>query len=262
MQYTRRFVFVHYDDLAGVQFKQLEKVTDKLFVFVPEGVASVPMWLVRQTQEMGRDLVWVDIGEATYDEAQLAIGFHAGQLHTQTDPGVEFVLLSGAEEAEALVDFMQASGRPAVRARRRSREEDGRPSGETADASPEAPSATKAPSAPEEEIEDLDLEVLNAAASEHGDGRRGGAASYNGNSVATPAAVPTSTVVEREARAEDIVRELIRAGQRPPSLAKLRSYLVLYGSGVGCERDAEEVIGAMVEKGEIAVSGERVVYRF
>ena len=254
MQYTRRFVFVHYDDLAGVQFKQLEKVTDRLFVFVPAGVTSVPMWLVRQTQDMGRDLEWLDLGEATYDEAQLAIGFHAGQLHAQTDPGVEFVLLSGAEEAEALVDFMQASGRPAVRARRRARQEGGGPFGKTADPPPEAVSE------PEEEAEDLDLEVATGTAGENG--RHGGGGPHDGSAVAAPVAVPTSVVAERDTRAEAVVRDLIRAGQRPPSLAKLRSYLVLYGSGVGGERDAEEVIGAMAEKGEIAVSGERVVYRF
>ena len=254
MQYTRRFVFVHYDDLAGVQFKQLEKVTDKLFVFVPAGVTAVPMWLVRQTQDMGRDLAWVDVGGATYEEAQLAIGFHAGQLHTQTDPGVEFVMLSGAEGVEALVDFMQAAGREAVRARRRPQSGEGAPSGKTVSGAP----ASRDDDDDDDDEEDLDLEA--GSGTETKEPSRSDSA--NGYAVTAQAAPTDGAVAAADTRAEDIVRDLIRAGQRPASLTKLRSYLLLYGADVADETDAEEVIGALAEKGEIAVSGERVVYRF
>ena len=252
MQYTRRFVFVHYDDLAGVQFKQLEKVTDRLFVFVPAGVTSVPMWLVRQTQDMGRDLEWLDLGEATYDEAQLAIGFHAGQLHAQTDPGVEFVLLSGAGEAEALVDFMRAAGREAVRAKRRPRQEGGEPSGKTGNGVPAGREE------PEGDDGDLDLEA--DAGGDTGGSARG--ERPNGRVASAGAPATASAGAESDTRAEDVVRDLIRAGQRPASLTKLRSYLLLYGAEVADEGDAEKVIATLAEKGEIAVSGERVVYRF
>ena len=72
MNYVRRFVFVHYEDLLEVRFRQLEKVTDKLYVFVPQAVEQVPMWLVRQMQDMGRDLTWVTVGDATYEPGPVA----------------------------------------------------------------------------------------------------------------------------------------------------------------------------------------------
>ena len=131
MNYVRRFVFVHYEDLLEVRFRQLEKVTDKLYVFVPSAVSEVPFWLVRQMQDMGRDLAWVDVGDADYACAQTLLAFHAGTLHEQVDPGVEFAILSDAEGLDALVAYVQAAGRSCVRVKRRPRSTE-TPSGKTA----------------------------------------------------------------------------------------------------------------------------------
>ena len=172
MNYVRRFVFVHYADLLEVRFRQLEKVTDKLYVFVPAGVEAVPFWLVRQMQDMGRDLSWVDVGDADYSCAQTLLAFHAGTLHEQVDPGVEFAILSDAEGLDALVAYIQAAGRHCVRVKRRGSGAEG-PSGKTAPAAQAAgrPSGAddgtadasgagrRAGAVPNDDHEDLDLEA-------------------------------------------------------------------------------------------------------
>ena len=271
MNYVRRFVFVHYEDLLEVRFRQLEKVTDKLYVFVPGDTTAVPFALVRQVQEMGRDLVWVDVGESDYAGAQLLMAFYVGQLHAQADPGVEFALVSDAPEVDTLVAFVQSAGREAIRVRRRPRQ-----SG-TADARSERGDSEIADAdavddgeEADGEVEDLDLDVLaptqtKPPATEPV--RSNGHARANGRrapldrgarSVRTLGGSPAET----SALAEEIVRGLIRSGQRPGTLSELRSYVALHDPAGGSTCGPDEVVAAMVRKREIALDGEGVRYGF
>ena len=317
MNYVRRFVFVHYEDLLEVRFRQLEKVTDKLYVFVPAGVAEVPFWLVRQMQDMGRDLTWVDIGEADYASAQALLAFHAGTLHEQVDPGVEFAILSDAEGLDALVAYVQSAGRNCVRVKRRPQSMDGprasAPSGKTDGTPPRDADgggvgdddADDGGEADPGEVEDLDLEAATgevrggaaAAAPLNGGGRGrhdgdhrdesdGGDATdetdvealLNGLRDETASAgAPRArgrTLREPLDRgrpadatavaplAEDIVRKLVRSGNRPADLPMLRSYILLHGPDASAGRYVDEIIDAMADKGEIEVAGEEVRYGF
>lgn len=325
MNYVRRFVFVHYEDLLEVRFRQLEKVTDKLYVFVPAGTEEVPFWLVRQMQDMGRDLIWVDIGEATYAEAQLAIAFHAGHLHAQADPGVEFALLSDARATDALVRFMQATGRVAIRVKRRPQQDASAPFGKTdddgglLDDGPHVSQTPRAAVGPDrdhaDDIEDLDRVTLAGAAAGvppkdndgdggDGDGDDGGDGHHVAHSrhakheprarhaLAEPSGGGRDRVrlpngfrhaglrepLDRQtaiapadrrpnpakvtALMEEIVRKLIRSGERPAEVQQLRSYILLHAPNPEAGHYVDEVIAAMAEKGEIEVSGEEVRYGF
>ena len=348
MNYVRRFVFVHYDDLLEVRFRQLEKVTDKLYVFVPESVADVPLALVRQMQDMGRDLAWVSVGAADYDEAQLLIAFQVGMLHEKADPGVEFAILSDSPAIDVLVAQLQTAGRRSLRVRQRATgsvgEEPGgarqgnghsatsngthaprrRGSGATGsgsgdigggdngdrdaevdviDLDAEYPAGdsreTGHPGALElddeslarlrdsrgrrtsdryEDLEDLDAEAADSsqegtakqdqaddassalrptdsppAALPRGHGRRGPLR------AADPADSASETVA---ALADDVVRNLIRSGNRPAELSGLQSYILLHSREPGAARHVDAIITRMRRKGEIQVEDTRVRYGF
>ncbi len=324
MNYVRRFVFVHYEDLLEVRFRQLEKVTDKLYVFVPGDVEQVPFWLVRQVQTMGRDLAWVDTGSASYDDAQLLLAFRIGTLHEQVDPGVEFAILSDAPEIDALVDHLRQSGRECLRIK--PKPQPTQAGAETAAGAlrQDRPMASASESAGigfgrvdfddlnaylaevDDESEDLDAEYgapfgktandptatsrANHADTPAGAGatstrreqrhrRRSGAESgvaqsggdWSGRERATGPKLRDS-LQDNPSEAEllaavmpladDVVRKLIRSGNRPKDLSMLRSYILLYSEEAKAGRHVEEIIRVMGRKGEITVDGAAVKYSF
>ncbi len=329
MNYVRRFVFVHYEDLLEVRFRQLEKVTDKLYVFVPSDVAQVPFWLVRQVQAMGRDLAWIDLGLVSYEESKLLMAFRIGTLHEQADPGVEFAILSEAPELDALVGHLQQSGRQCLRIKPKPRPgaESGPGGAKAADAFRQNTTASSG-QAPQDDIEDLDEEVdlsdLTAYLNDGGYGEPRDADDYDeapdtGDAPEresrstpfgkTPDAGVSAAIVElvdarpdasagsgrRERRhharvrpetngtpreplrpqrpeaeviaevtplADDVIRKLIRSGNRPKDLSMLRSYILLHSDEARTGHLVDDVIRLMRRKGEIELDGSVVKYTF
>ena len=328
MNYVRRFVFVHYEDLLEVRFRQLEKVTDKLYVFVPESVEQVPMWLVRQMQDMGRDLSWVSVGAADYQQAQLILACQVGSLHEKVDPGVEFAILSDSDDVDLLVGHLQGLGRKCLRVKPRvgggDREQDQEPRERSANGlaaersangrdgngterglSSTSPSRTRHAEpefdaidiaddesedfADDAEIEDLDLEDLDRKIGE-GDANDGKESREpEGERLGRVARVrerasekPTARRADRGGRreplraergreeeealvaplADDVVRKLIRSGNRPNEVSMLRSYILLHSAEADAVRYVDEIIARMRRKGEIQVEGTSVKYTF
>lgn len=56
---SRRYIFVDFESLKKIKFKKLEKVCDKVFIFIDSKENSLPLELVRQMQRMGRSVKWV-----------------------------------------------------------------------------------------------------------------------------------------------------------------------------------------------------------
>ena len=374
MNYVRRFVFVHYEDLLDIRFKKLEKVTDKLYVFTPDDVAAVPLSLVRQVQAMGSDLEWVGLGGASRAVATSILAFRVGALHEKVDLGVEFALLSDDEDLDALVSHIQATGRSCIRVKQRAPGSSGdgdTPSGKTAHAPLDArranaeapaslgslrPSKSRGGSPADadgdrdqatgrafdaglredgqfdlkellgdargdgaadydDDLVDLDSEVEleRGAGSERGSGTERGAAAppsgfndyrafgseqrrgrgANGAMGVPAAGAPGGGAHERAplrqhlrsngaaalreegasaaqcerdevtALADDLVRRLIRSGNRPADLSMLRSYILLHAEEASAVRHVDAIIAHMADKGEIKVGeGDDVTYAF
>ncbi len=324
MNYVRRFVFVHYDDLLEVRFRQLEKVTDKLYVFVPDTIEQVPMWLVRQMQDMGRDLTWVSVADADYDQAQLLLAYQIGSLHEKVDPGVEFAILSDSPSIDILVAHLQQMGRNCLRVKQRAsggeREPDGGAKAERAvlpaqnrsgagQAAGVAKPATRAEvedqddiALDEADLDDLDLELEDldterddalglkydadlaedSSAEEDeamfGSPERQNSANGTNGTTGTTGTARASRGGRRDplhakrSREEDeaavgpladeVVRKLIRSGNRPNEVSLLRSYILLHSSEAEAVRYVEEIIARMRRKGEIRVDGSSVKYTF
>ncbi len=309
MNYVRRFVFVHYEDLLEVRFRQLEKVTDKLYVFVPADVEQIPLGLVRQVQAMGRDLAWIDTGLVTYEEAKLIMAFRIGTLHEQVDPGVEFAILSEAAELDSLVEHLQSSGRRCVRIKPKpASDQEASPKGARFEAdrggrdafrqnSPtEKPSRSSSKSSTAKryddddalplsdltsflrneggsdlaEVEDLDTEPRRSAT--YGSSPVRGTVLWDVSSLpatgaasqkpAKPRRGDVELAQEVEPLVEDLIRKLIRSGNRPNDLSGLRSYILLHSEEAKSGRYVDDIIRVMQRKGEIELDGGDLRYTF
>lgn len=327
MKYVRRFVFVHFDDLLELRFKQLEKVTDKLYVFVPSSVEHVPLALVRQMQKMGPDLDWIELADLSPAATLAMVGFHVGVLHEKIDLGVEFAILSDDASLDALVRSIDEGGRTCVRVKQRSpRSAAGAtPPGEHAraedadgdavedlDRDADAPrSAQEARSNGREDehggkltredidellgqdFEDLDAEgdeadgtqgksatsrlaelpegfgdyqafVTTKSSANNGNGRRQPLARPDASRGGSAAAAVTAAAAEFDPKplADDLVRRLIRSGNRPADLSMLRSYILLHTEDARAARNVDAIIEQMASNGEVRVKGDAVAYSF
>ena len=56
-----RYVFISYEDLKDIKFKKLEKVCDKIYILINEGIENLPFKLVQRTQKLGKNAKWIQI---------------------------------------------------------------------------------------------------------------------------------------------------------------------------------------------------------
>ncbi len=289
MNYVRRFVFVHYEDLLEIRFKKLEKVTDKLYVFIPDAIENVPLWLVRQMQKMGPDVDWIELGDVNRKVASSFLSFHIGILHEKVDMGVEFAVLSDDDGLDPLVAHIQELGRSCIRVKQRLEQD---PGGDyhrsnEADASENGHSSKQGQAQRQKQVrsphdleEDLDEEVLEEELHDLPEGfgdyqafvssstglRNNG--NGNGNSRSLRTAHKGGNVQAQEEAvdaaplADDVVRRLIRSGNRPQDLSMLKSYILLHSDGADAIRHVDAIIHHMEDAGEIRVRDGEVAYNF
>ena len=265
MNYTRRFVFVHYDDLLDTKFRTLEQITDKLFVLLPASVGHVPVRLVQQLQTLGPKLHWIELSEEHPRGARHVLAFELGRVHEQVDPGVEFAVLSEDEELDTLVDHMKRMGRACVRVRHRaiapsSVGSAGRSKSEsTLYAEPVSPERVKPTTDPTGvgELGNRPARPTESNQSEATPGRK----EVSLNSVKAGSSGSRRQEIERAA--DELIRRLIRSGNRPDSLALLRAYAALQlDRGLDKSITAQSVVRHLLKQGEIRKVGEELIYTF
>jgi len=301
MNYVRRFVFVHYEDLLEVRFRKLEQVTDKLFVFVPESTANVPLWLVRQMQNMGSDIDWIELGDVSREEAATILSFQVGTLHEKIDLGVEFAILSDDTALDALVEHVYNAGRTCIRVRhsRPDAQEEDQGGNELKGSAIDSlmrdrsvPNGKGAQEDSDDELELIDLDLhddrpelerlpegfkdYQAFVSAGRDSARTETESRDGGAVKTKGSKnrreassrrkdssSRQTISQRvESDANDVVRRLIRTGNRPADLPMLRSYISLHVESAESPRLVEKIIEQMSTTGELSLSDGKVEYKF
>lgn len=284
MKYVRRFVFVHYEDLLNIRFKKLEKVTDKLYVFIGNSVEQMPVWLVKQVQEMGRDLEWVDIGVSDREMTNTLMAFTIGTLHEKVDLGVEFAILSNDERLDHLVEHICNGERNCVRVKQGATvtEDEG---SIPAPVSNLAATAASRPVARtvllsgelDEDLEEVDLdeEALPHTPKGFDDFSRfkeGANGEISAKKEGTfnlrprlqknqPAAVEQKDV-NVASLADGVVRRLIRSGNRPADVSMLRSYILLHSDDATAMEYVQEMIEHMARTGEIKVEDNVIQYNF
>ena len=287
MKYVRRFVFVHYEDLLNIRFKKLEKVTDKLYVFIGNGVEQMPVWLVKQVQEMGRDLEWVDIGVSDREMTNTLMAFTIGTLHEKVDLGVEFAILSDDERVDHLVEHICNGERSCVRVKQAATTKEADPlttaKGTTGNLAANTTNHHEARTILlsrelEEDLdeEDLDDEPLLAKPQGFDDfsafksDENGASVSKEANFNLRPrlqknqpvAAAAEPKDVNVAGLADSVVRRLIRSGNRPADVSMLRSYILLHSDDATAMEYVQEMIEHMARTGEIKIEDNVIQYNF
>ncbi len=286
MKYVRRFVFVHYEDLLNIRFKKLEKVTDKLYVFIGNAVEHMPVWLVKQVQEMGRDLEWVDIGLSDRDTTNTLMAFTIGSLHEKVDLGVEFAILSDDERIDHLVEHICSGERSCVRVKQSSTvTEEANATGERATIDSRVSAVSSRPEArtvrltsgmeEDLEVEDLDEETVPASKPKGFDdfsSFKSEDSTFSVNKEGSfnlrprlqknqPSALEQGEV-NVAGLADNVVRRLIRSGNRPADVSMLRSYILLHSDDATVMEYVQEMIEHMARTGEIKIEDNVIQYNF
>jgi len=279
-------VFVHYEDLLNIRFKKLEKVTDKLYVFISDTIEQMPVWLVKQVQEMGRDLEWVDVGDSDRDVTNTLMAFTIGTLHEKVDLGVEFAILSDDDRVDSLVEHICSGERSCVRVKQgasvhapstssASKTLHEIPKGSVLSSNPLTNRTLLVEEEIDEDVEDLDLDAASLnkpkgfddfSAFQQEDATH--TVNQEGTFNLRPRLqkTPPVSVEQREVNvaglADNVVRRLIRSGNRPADVSMLRSYILLHSDDATAMEYVQEMIEHMTRTGEIKVDNGAVLYNF
>lgn len=227
---TRRYVFVEYNDLLQVKFKKLEKVATKIFVFVEAGQDQIPLSLVRQTQNAGKSLRWIVVSNPATGKLNYHIAFVMGKMHQKLDSGVEFAIVSDDPDFDALVYYINESGRDCILVKRTSEEE-----------------------VSNDQVIDFTEEAENG---ENGSFDPYGNLGGNEN---------VELLVEDEIiskTAEETVKRLIRSGNRPAEVETLKNYINLHFQQMSLYGHVDRIIQKMQDAKDIEISDEEVIYHF
>ena len=111
----RRYVFMEYNLLSWETIKKLEKISSKIFVFVPTQVENIPFDVIQATQKMGKRLKWLcaDISESDFLSSHVA--FILGKWHERSPVDIEFAIVSDTDVYDNFVVLLNNLGRKCLR---------------------------------------------------------------------------------------------------------------------------------------------------
>ncbi|MFK7932967.1 MAG: PIN domain-containing protein [Saprospiraceae bacterium] len=240
---TRRYVFIDFENLQRIKFKKLEKVCDKVFVFIDGGEKFIPFHLVLQMQKLGKGVRWIVVDSHVDYDMNYHISFLMGQLHQKVSTDIEFAILSNEDLFDPLVDFINENERSCIRVKRKEIQLDNIP--RTHPVTPEEPTNTEVAndyyesSVSFENGVNADLLVMK--------------------DIEVSEELDISTV---KTTAEETIRRLIRSGNRPSEISMLKSYILLHNQDVLVHNSIDEIIQYMQEEKDIRLEEEEVIYNF
>jgi hypothetical protein len=240
----RRYVFLDFETLKGIKFKKLEKVCDKIFVFVGNENESIPLSLVREMQKMGSAIKWIEASSASASDLNFQICFLMGKLHEKISNDIEFAILSNDAAFDPLVHFINSTGRNCLRIRPSTNE-----SNPTTDIQvgeqPLRIDVLKSEAEPKVNIEELSKSLFDDLAIELTDG-----AAISDN----------QGLIEETAR--ETVERLMRSGNRPHSVSMLRSYILLHNQELSQHGNVDKIIQSLQSKDSILINNGDIEYNF
>jgi hypothetical protein len=246
--HTRRYVFLDFETLKNIKFKKLEKVSDKVFVFVGSDIASIPFPIVKDVQRIGNALKWIEVSHATTADLNYHICFLMGKLHEKISSDVEFAILSNDDTFDPLVHFINSTGRSCVRVRQQPTEPT---------TTFDKPADDKITADPEKKT--IKNEVVERVRKETSNGSR-----FVGerHSETFDPSLESSTISIIDETARETVRRLIRSGNRPSDIGMLKSYILLHNQEMSQHGEVDKIIARMTETKDINIDEGVVVYNF
>lgn len=240
--YQRRFIFVDFNNLKEVKFKKLDKICDKVFIFINSDEENIPFDLVLHLQKMGKSVKWIVVKPTEQGEMNYVMSFMMGRLHQKIDQIIEFAVLSNDPAFDSVVAFINSSGRSCLRVKRDKLVKENKKAEYQ-----EAPAHLTFEDEIEiEEEEEKNVEFNNVGA---------------GQPKAGYIAQEEDEAIERSA--ENTINKLIRSGNRPSDVGMLKDYIITNNHGLIFNNNAvDKVIKRLETSQEIEVSDEEVVYHF
>ena len=287
---TRRYLFLDFEDLKNIKFRKIEKVCDRIFVFIRKEEKQIPVDLVQKMQRFGRNAKWVVIdGLDIMQNMNYHLSFLMGKLHERIDTEIEFAVLSNDEDFDPLISYINTKGgRSCLRVKGKQRERRVVEQ-ETAPITPPTTPRRTAPSnytlidemKSEEELlafsapmtpREVEPAILISAGYDDENLKSEEPIvrsvtnqftlldnSSNGEEDST-SGFDDGQIVNRTA--EETVSRLIRSGNRPALISTLKNYILLHNQELTVHGNIEAIISRMEEKKEIEVKDEEVIYHF
>lgn len=123
-QLPKRYIFVDYESLKNINFSKLEKICNKVFIFISDKEETIPSNIVMQAQHLGKRIKWISSELSEGNGFMLHISFLMGALHQKINKTIEFAILSDDTDFDSLVNFINDAGRNCLRVKTISNEED------------------------------------------------------------------------------------------------------------------------------------------
>ena len=243
---TRRYIFIDFDTLIKIKFKKLEKVCDKVFVFISAETLHIPFGLVKEMQKMGSAVKWVEVDSQKVSDLNYHICFLMGKLHEKIHGDVEFAILSDDISFDPIVSFINSTGRSCMRVKQQM--------GTNQEPLKEEKPSPLSPS--------LDLKFSSEpkpfTQQEDLNGKLYGEHLPTFCSHIDDAAA--NALIDETAR--DTVRRLIRSGNRPAELGTLKHYILIHNQELSILGNVDKVIFRLEDSQEISIKDKEVIYNF
>lgn len=226
---SRRYVFITFEDLKKIRFKKLEKVCDRLFIFINATEDSIPFSLVQQIQKLGRGAKWVPVNGAKDKGMNYHLCFLMGKLHQKVHASIEFAVLSNDDSYDSLVAFINEQGRSCLRVQRKKNKKETRVT------------------APE-----ITIQEEGYSESNHVDDQ---------GQQFFPEGPLDNQIYNQTAK--ETIRRLIRSGNRPAEVDTLKKYIQLYNQELTeYDGNIDRIIDEMEECKDIVIQEGMVKYNF
>ena len=274
-----RYVFVDFRVLKQVKFKKLEKVCDRIFVFINSEEKNVPFPLVRQMQRFGKDAKWLAIDCPPKTDFKFHITFVMGRMHNKVSKDIEFAILSNDKEIDPLIDYINKSGRGCLRVRNKKR----------AINKSKEPVHTKEKEVSTllniESVEEV-LDVVEVGQEALIMPEKASNFRKKKVTVAKPITYKSSLSENQipdlgatgpgnskpfddefnkaliDQTAQETIQRLIRSGNRPAEVEMLKSYILLHNQEMTVHGNIDMIIDKMQESNEIEIHEQEVRYNF
>ena len=221
----RRFVFIDFENLKKVKFKKLEKVCDRIFIFIDAKEKNIPFVLVQPIQRLGRAVKWIPVDKPINGNLDFHIAFLLGKFHQKINKQTEFAILSDNNSFDPLVSYINAQGRSCLRVRSKS----------VSNSKPEPIVQTKVEKTGKQSEDKDQPPILMDAV-------------YNNGII--------------ESTADNTVQRLKRTGNRPVEVSMLRSYILLHNQELTKRGNVDQIIKQMEADKNIAIRKGEVTYHF
>ncbi len=253
-----RYVFISYEDLKEIKFKKLEKICDKIFILINEGINNLPFSLVQKIQKLGKNAKWIQISNKE-DALALSMSFLMGQMHEKINKDIEFAILSNDKQYDNIVYYLNSVGRDCIRVKNKKKNIANYSNQESVEPN-KGVEVVDIENETEKEVEQSLHSLSNEL--DHAEQIEPKGNLSLGNTALDILTNGSDSAQGVKIAANETIKRLIRSGNRPSELSLLKSYIILHNQNESIEENIEDIIDHLAGTNEIEIREDEVIYNF